>query len=103
MCIRDRYDDAVTEKALELIQKDQYDLIVVYNQEYDDMIHRTQPESPEAMAAFHHHIDAFDRLTKCVKANWADHDTMAVSYTHLYRSRYNGFMKREFPFWRLLK
>ena len=51
---------------------------MVYNQEYDDMIHRTQPESPEAMAAFHHHIDAFDRLTKCVKANWADHDTMVV-------------------------
>ena len=74
----EEYDDAVTEKALELIQKDQYDLIVVYNQEYDDMIHRTQPESPEAMAAFHHHIDAFDRLTKCVKANWADHDGMGM-------------------------
>ena len=72
------YDDAVTEKALELIEQDQYDLIVVYNQEYDDMIHRTQPESPEAMAAFHHHIDAFDRLTKSVKQHWTQHDTMVV-------------------------
>ena len=72
------YDDAATEKALQLIEEDRYDLIVVYNQEYDDMIHRTQPESPEAMAAFHHHIDAFDRLTKCVKKNWTGHDSMVV-------------------------
>ena len=66
------------DKALQLIEEDRYDLIVVYNQEYDDMIHRTQPESPESMAAFHHHIDAFDRLTKSVKEHWTDHDTMVV-------------------------
>ena len=30
-------DAAVTEKGLELVKEDRYDLIVVYNQEYDDM------------------------------------------------------------------
>ena len=31
-------DAAVADKGLELVQEDQYDLIVVYNQEYDDML-----------------------------------------------------------------
>ena len=70
------YDDTVTEKALELIPQDQYDVIVVYNQEYDDMIHRTAPESEKAMAALNHHIRDFDRLTASVKEHWSGHDTL---------------------------
>lgn len=71
-------DDATTEKALELIPEDQYDVIVVYNQEYDDMIHRTTPEAEPAMTALNHHIRDFDRLTSAVKQHWGDHDTMVV-------------------------
>ena len=39
------YDNEVVEKTLDLIKEDKYDAIVSYNQEYDDMIHRTTPES----------------------------------------------------------
>ena len=42
------YDDAATEKGLELIAQDRHDVVVVYNQEYDDMIHRTRPWRPSS-------------------------------------------------------
>lgn len=70
------YDGEVNKKALELIEMDQYDLIAVYNQEYDDMMHRTGTESAESMAAMGHHIQAFDSLAAGVKRHWKDHNTM---------------------------
>lgn len=71
-------DAAVTDKALELIAEDRYDLISVYNQEYDDMIHEHTPEAPEAMAAAKHHIRDFDRLATAVEAHWGVHDSLVV-------------------------
>lgn len=70
------YDDSATEKGLELIAEDKYDLVVVYNQEYDDMIHETTPESPRAMDALKHHIRDFDRLTSAVREHWSGYDTL---------------------------
>ena len=72
------YDGEATEKGLELIASRDYDVVVVYNQEYDDMIHDTVPESPQAMAAVDHHIQAFTRLTDAVREHWADSNSMVV-------------------------
>ncbi|NLU24899.1 MAG: hypothetical protein GXW99_09405 [Clostridiales bacterium] len=72
------YDNDVTEKALELIKDDQYDVIVVYNQEYDDMIHDFTPEAPGAMEAARHHIRDFGRLADAVDEYWTKHDTLLV-------------------------
>ena len=49
------------------------DVVVVYNQAYDDAIHDTVPESPEALAAACAHADAFVRLVKCAVAHWRGH------------------------------
>ena len=72
------YDGEATEKGLELIAGNQYDVVVVYNQEYDDMIHDTKPESPEAMAALKKHVAAFKALTDAVKEHWSDSDSLVV-------------------------
>ena len=72
------YDGEATEKGLELIASGNYDVVVVYNQEYDDMIHDTVPESPQAMAAVDHHIEAFTRLTAAVREHWADSNSLVV-------------------------
>lgn len=72
------YDDEVTDKALALIQEDTYDLIVVYHQEYDDMIHDFTPEAPEAMTAAAHHIAAFDQLATAVEEHWQQHNSLIV-------------------------
>ena len=72
------YDGEATKKGLEFIKEDRYDVVVVYNQEYDDMIHDTVPESPQAMAAVDHHIEAFTRLTAAVREHWADSISLVV-------------------------
>lgn len=72
------YDNDVTEKAEELIAEDRYDVIVVYNQEYDDMIHDFTPEAPGAMAAVKHHVRDFARLHDAVQEHWGSHDTLVV-------------------------
>ena len=69
-------DGAVVEKALELIEEDRYDCIVVYNQDYDDAIHDTVPESTDSLAAMRRHIADFDRLAARAKACWRAHDTL---------------------------
>lgn len=70
------YDEDVTNKALELIKEDRYDLIAVYNQEYDDRMHATGVESEASMRALHNHIESFDRLAKAVKENWKNHNSL---------------------------
>lgn len=72
------YDGDVNDKTVELLQEDKYDLIVAYNQEYDDMIHYTKPESPESMAAAEHHIAAFDRLATAAEIAWKNHKGLIV-------------------------
>lgn len=71
-------DAAVTTQALALVEEDQYDLIAVYNQEYDDSIHKTAPEAPRAMKAAEHHIRDFERLAEAIRQHWSAHDTLLV-------------------------
>lgn len=72
------YDNEVIDETLKLIAEDKHDAITVYNQEYDDMIHRTTPESTVAMNAIRHHVEAFMKLVEAVKKYWKDHDTLIV-------------------------
>jgi len=69
-------DDAAAEKGLELIAADEYDVVLVYGMGYDDVIHVSTPDSPEALAAFHKHITHFDLLCKQVKNHWQSHNTL---------------------------
>lgn len=72
----EKYDDEVVEKALELIEKDEYDLICVYNQRYDDAIHRSWPTSPLAKHALDCYAKNFERLCEKVNTCWQNHDTL---------------------------
>lgn len=75
------YDGEVIEKALELIEKDEYDIIEVYNQEYDDKMHRSHPKSKSAVNALKNYNASFDRLCKKVKECWTMHDTFTAFST----------------------
>ena len=90
------YDGEVTDQAEKLIRDSDYEVIVVYNQEYDDVMHRTFPESEQSLAALKHHIAAFDRLAGAAEECWKSEDSLLcwatdhgihtnepVSYTHL--------------------
>ena len=69
-------DDAVLERAMELIEEDRYDLLCGYNMEYDDIIHEETPESEHALSAMRRHIAAFAKLADAVEEHWSTHDTL---------------------------
>jgi hypothetical protein len=72
------YDAGATARALELIERDEHDLIVLYNQEYDDALHRTQPLSAECRSALANHFSTIDRISDAVDACWRRHDSATV-------------------------
>lgn len=68
--------DEANEKAKELIKEDKYDLICVYNGNYDGTMHRHAPEGEESIEALKHNIKAFADLRKAVEENWKNHKTL---------------------------
>jgi hypothetical protein len=64
-------DAEVVERTLLLLKDDQYDFIVAYNQEYDDTLHRTRHDGPEALAAAKRHVDTFVHLWQATEEHWA--------------------------------
>lgn len=63
------------EKALELIEKDENDLITLYNGNFDAKMHKFSPESEEAVDALKANIKIFGEIADKIKACWSGHDT----------------------------
>ena len=72
------YDGEVNAKAEELIRGGEYEVVVVYNQEYDDVMHRTHPESEQALQALKNHIGAFHQLCAAAEEAWKGQDSLVV-------------------------
>lgn len=68
--------DEVNAKAMELMEKDCYDVMVVYNGNYDGTMHKFGTESEEAIAALKANLAFYCRLVDAVKQHWAQHNTL---------------------------
>ena len=68
--------DAVNAKAAELIMKDEHDFIVIYNGNYDSVMHKTGPESIEALAELRSNDHAFSELCELIESHWGHHNTL---------------------------
>jgi predicted AlkP superfamily pyrophosphatase or phosphodiesterase len=68
--------EEVNAKAAELIVKDEYDFIVVYNGNYDSIMHKFGPESPEALSELRANSEAFAMFSALIETHWKHHDTM---------------------------
>jgi len=71
-------DAAVLDRTLSLFAGDRYDFILSYNQGYDDELHRTRPDSPEALAAAVRHVETFERLQSVTDQHWAGYSRALV-------------------------
>lgn len=71
--IYDEIED-VNKKAFELIDEDKYDLIVIYNGNYDGTMHKYGPESAESMAALDHNVEYYSQLVEKINNQWKDHN-----------------------------
>ena len=73
--IYDELED-VNKKALELIDEDKYELIVIYNGNYDGTMHKHGPESEESLNALKHNVDFYDVLVDKIKNQWKNHNVL---------------------------
>ncbi len=71
-------DAAVLRRTLSLLRDDRHDFIVSYNQEYDDTLHATRHDGPEAVAAARRHVETFMTLWQAVEDRWAEHNRALV-------------------------
>ncbi len=63
-------------KALELIEADAYDLITLYNGNYDGTMHRFAPESKEALDVLAKNAEVYAELRAAVEKHWSGHRTL---------------------------
>ena len=65
-------DHAVTVRTLQLINAGGYDCILAYHQEYDDILHASDPWNSSAIEAVKRHVRAFEELTAAFDKKWSD-------------------------------
>jgi len=66
----------VNAKATDLIREDAYDLICVYNGNYDAVMHKTGPESVEALSEARANSEAFAMFHALIREHWQQHTTL---------------------------
>lgn len=65
------YDPEVLARVHELLAADGHDLIVAYQQEYDDCVHAMDPLSVPAVAAARRHVASFAEIAAAAARRWA--------------------------------
>lgn len=68
--------DWVNSMAMELILKDEHDVIIIYNGNYDSVMHKNGPESARTLAELRVNSHMFGVLSETIKRNWKNHNTL---------------------------
>ncbi len=63
-------------KALELIESDGYDLIVLYNGDYDSTMHKLAPEGEESLKVLKNNCDTYAEIHGKISDCWKKHDSV---------------------------
>lgn len=66
----------VQEKSLELIAKNEYDVISIHTFDYDNAAHAFGPESKQALNAVSLEAEGFHRIAEAVRTSYAGHRTL---------------------------
>lgn len=68
--------EEVNAKAAEVIMQDEYDFVVVYNANYDSVMHKYGPESIEALSELKANVEAYAMFDAIIKTHWKNHNTL---------------------------
>ncbi len=68
--------EEVNAKAMELLLADEHDFIVIYNGNYDTVMHKFGPESKEALSELSKNAKVFSALCDAIEQNWKSHNTL---------------------------
>ena len=66
----------VNAKAMEVILRDEHDFIVIYNGNYDSVMHKNGPESAKALAELRLNDHIFGVISNLIKTHWKHHNTL---------------------------
>ena len=66
----------VNAKAAELIMKDEYDFILTYNANFDDVMHKKGPESAAALAEMRFNYQTYCMFDTLIREHWGSHNTL---------------------------
>ena len=68
--------DEVNAKAAEIILKDEYDFVVVYNGNYDSTMHKNGPEAPISLGELRSNARTFAMFASMIETHWKKHHTL---------------------------
>lgn len=75
-CIDEGFSPAVNAKAAEIILRDEHDFILIYNGNYDSIMHKCGPESARSLAELRVNDHAFAIICNLIKTHWKHHNTL---------------------------
>ena len=68
--------EEISAKTVELIQQDQHDVICVYHDSYDTIMHKFGPESIEALSELRANVCSFAMFSAMIENQWKSHNTL---------------------------
>ncbi len=74
-------DKEVINKAIQIINSKEYDVICIYNQEYDDIMHRTHPKSLLSQRALKNYNQSYKMLLQAIKQSYQNQKTLFATIT----------------------
>lgn len=74
----ERYDGEVEERTVDLLEKNRHNLIIVYQQEYDDLLHKNNPFSDLCIQAVTNHVRSFVRIARTALYAWSGHNNAII-------------------------
>ncbi len=63
-------DESVKTKTLEVLRSDKYDVIIAYQADYDDNLHKTEPFSDLCIQSLRQHITDLKEMAKAANQQW---------------------------------
>lgn len=82
---------ACNEKAIQLINEDIYDVIVLYNTNYDYWMHRVSPKGALARKALRDNIRTYCQLKELISQKWTSHN-VALAFAPDHGSHRKGIL-----------
>ncbi|OFZ15263.1 MAG: hypothetical protein A2X86_08030 [Bdellovibrionales bacterium GWA2_49_15] len=76
------YDSLVTAQTFALLKEGKHDVIVAYHQEYDDLLHKTEPFSPLAIKALQNHLETWEQFFSAAREAWKNNYLLAFTPDH---------------------
>lgn len=71
-------EEKIFETALEVLKQDKYNLIFVYQFEYDHTQHKYSPKGENTLKVLKHTNDKFDIISEVAKKTWAGYKSLIV-------------------------